>query len=163
MLTVAAFAAAPSTALADDAGVFAAYDARQPTELAAAAEKYVNAARRVRRTDGSRRAYRAVIRADNELNAVLGTIGGEVAAQTASTPAGTAAREAALNEVQAWRRANTLEIRAIRSALSGRERRARRILRGANRSFRAAVRHGKTAVEQFAAAGLSSPNGPLTG
>jgi hypothetical protein len=57
-----------SSAAADDAGLFATYNARQPTDLAAANAEYKRAARVVRRSDG-RRGGRAVIRANHRINA----------------------------------------------------------------------------------------------
>lgn len=146
---------------ADDGSVFAAYDARQGTDLKGAADAYVRAGRRSRRT-GKDADLRAVIRTDRRLNAVLSLIGGEIAAQTASTEAGAEARRLALREVRAWRRANTIEMRALRAAINGHFGRARRLIRRADRTMLNCFRLGRRAVARFSAAGLSSPNGAVS-
>jgi Ni/Co efflux regulator RcnB len=157
----ACLAAAPA-ASADDASVFGAYTARQASEVDPAGKAYLRAARQARRT-GTRRAYRAVIRADRAINAVLTQIEADLSAQAASSEPGTAARTAALAEVRGWRRANDDEIRAVRALVRGDRPTANRWLRRATRKMRRTFRHGKTAVGQFTAVGLSSPVGAISG
>jgi hypothetical protein len=156
----ACLAAAPA-ASADDAGVFSAYTARQANGVDPAGEKYLRAVKQARRT-GTRRAYRAVIRADRGINAVLRVIEGEVTAQLPSSEPGAAARTAGLKEVRGWRRANNDEIRAVRALIEGDQARANRWLRRATRKMRRTFRHGRTAVARFKAVGLTSPVGAIS-
>jgi hypothetical protein len=151
---------APAAA-ADDAGLFSTYTARQANGVDPAGKEYLRAVRQAKRT-GTRRAYRAVIRADRGINEVLTRIEGEISAQVASSDPGTAARTAALKEVRGWRRANNDEIRAIRALMSGHDARANRRLRRATRKMRRTFRHGRDAVAQFKAVGLTSPVGAIS-
>ena len=154
-------AALPASAAADDAGLFAAYDGRQTTDLKAATDRYLRAVRRASRT-GSARSLRRVIAADRALNRVLRSIGRGVSAQAPSSATGSGARTAALNEIRGWRRANNLEIRSVRAAIARRRATSERLLRRANRTYRRAHQAGRRAVARFGALGLSSPNGTLS-
>jgi hypothetical protein len=88
------------------------------------------------------RRLRAVIRADEHINAVLSVVEGELVAQAASTSNGSRARRQALREVRGWKRANRLEIRAIRHVIAGHPARYRSWNRRANRTM---VRAGQVA------------------
>ncbi len=161
LATTAAGALAPA-AQADDAGVFAAYNARQANELDPAAVAYARAAKRSRRS-GTDRAYRSVIRADRAMNAVLARIGREVKAQRASSETGGGARRAALAEVRAWLKANRLEIRALRAVIAGRRTEGERLVARADRTMRRQTYpSGRRAVRRFKAVGLSSPVAALS-
>jgi hypothetical protein len=155
---VPAVAAPP--AVADDASVVAAYDARQATDLPAAMGQYARAVRRFMRSF-SDRAARSVIRADRRLNEVLRRIRGEVAAQAASSPRGDDGRGLALREIRGWRQANLLEVRGLRANIAGRHARARRYVRRATRTFNHADVLGSRAVRAFRDAGHPPPHGSV--
>jgi hypothetical protein len=148
-------------ALADDAAVFNAYIARQASEVNPAANAYARAARRARRT-GTARAYRAVIRADQRINAVLGVIEGELLAQGPSSDPGSRARTAAVREVRGWARGNRYEIRGVRALIHGRRARAGAWLARADRTMRRTYRYGRRAVARFREVGLTSPVGAIS-
>jgi hypothetical protein len=160
-VTVAAalLTAAPA-ASADDASLFNAYNARQG-EIDSAGDQYLRAVRRARR-NGTARAFRGVIRANNRTNAILATIKSELAAQQASSEHGRRARAYAFREVRWWRRANNLESQSIREGLRGHSARSRELLRRGNRTIRRCYRAGRRAVRQFKAVGLTSPIGPIS-
>jgi hypothetical protein len=149
---------APSAA-ADDASLFATYNARQPTDLAAASAEYKRAFRIVRRSDG-RRGVRAVMRANRRINAVLKVIEGELAAQAPSSEHGVTARRSAIREVRGWHRANRYENRGWRTAARGDS--PRRLMDRATDEFLRAFRQGRRAVRHFKAVGLSSPLRAIT-
>jgi hypothetical protein len=149
---------APSAA-ADDPSLFAAYTARQASELAPASAAYEEAFAVVERSDG-RRGARGVIRANQGINRVLTAIEGDLRAQAASSESGTRARRAALREVRGWRRANRYESRGWRAARHQRD--PRRHMRRAGDEMLRAFRHGQRAVKHFAAVGLSSPDRAIT-
>ena len=153
-------AATAPPALADDASVVAAYDARQTTDLPAAGQAYLKARRRYERVNTVASARR-VIRKDKALNTVLRRIAGEVAAQPASTPRGDEGRRLALREIRAWIAANRLEIRAIRLTIRGHLARANRLIARANRTFRHGERLGRRAVRAFADSGHPAPHGSV--
>jgi len=160
VLVPLALAVAAPPAVADDATVVAAYDARQTTDLPAAGRQYLRARKRYERS-GSARAARAIIRADRRLNEVLERIGGEVAAQSPSSPRGEDGRALALREVRGWRKANQLEMRALRAIVAGRRAAARRYIRRANRTFGHAESLGRRAVRAFKDAGRPPPHGSV--
>jgi hypothetical protein len=72
------------------------------------------------------------------------------------------AGEKYLRAVRGWRRANNDEIRALRALIDGDRARANRWLRRATRKMRRTFRHGRTAVAQFKAVGLTSPVGAIS-
>ena len=160
---LAAFAAVAVTApaaLADDASVVAAYDARQTTDVPAAGQAYVKARRRFERV-GTIASARRVIRTDQALNTVLRRIAGEVAAQTASSARGDDGRRLALREIRAWVAANRLEIRAIRAWIAGRGARADRLDDRSNGTFARGHALGRKAVRAFTDAGHPPPHGSV--
>jgi hypothetical protein len=146
-------------AAADDASLFAVYNARQASELAPASAAYKEAYAVVERSDG-RRGARGVIRANHGINRVLTAIEADLTAQAASSESGTRARRAALREVRGWRRANRYENRGWRAARRGRN--PRRHSRRAGDEMLRAFKHGQRAVKHFAAVGLSSPGRAIT-
>jgi hypothetical protein len=150
--------AAPA-ASADDGSLFAAYNARQPMDVAAASAEYKRAFRIVKRTD-ARRGVRQVMRANRRINAVLKLIEGELAAQAASSERGAKARRAAIREVRGWHRANRYENRGWRTA--GRGESPERWMRRAGDEMLRAFRQGRRAVRHFKAVGLSSPLRAIT-
>jgi hypothetical protein len=154
-----AYLVATSSASADDASLFAAYNARQPTDVAAASAEYKRAAKVVRRTDG-RRGGRAVIRANRRINGALKVIEGELAAHAPSSEHGVKAQRCAIREVRGWHRANRYENRGLRAALRGEsfERWGRR----AGDEMLRAFKQGRRAVRHFKAVGLSSPLRAIT-
>jgi hypothetical protein len=156
-LGVCLAAAAPATA--DDASLFAAYNARQMSELPAASDAYERAFAILERTK-ARRGVRAVMRANRRINRVLTAIERDLNAQAPSSEPGTRARRAAVREVRGWRRANRYENRGWR--VGGRGDDPRPLLRRAGKEMLRAMRHGRRAVRRFAAVGLSSPYGPVT-
>jgi hypothetical protein len=160
LLAAALLVATAAPARADDASVVAAYDARQTTDLPAAGRQYLRARKRYERS-GSDRAARAIIRADRRLNGVLKRIGGEVAAQAASSERGGDGRKLALREIRGWRRANQLEIRGVRAIIANRNAAARSYGRRANRTFSHAVALGRRAVREFRDAGNPPPHGSV--
>jgi hypothetical protein len=149
----ASLATAPAAA-ADDASLFATYNARQPTDVAAASAEYKRAFRVVRRSDG-RKGIRGVMRANRRINGVLTLIEGELAAQVPSSEHGVKARRSAIREVRGWRRANGYENRGWRALLRGES--PRRMARRAGDEMVRAFKQGRRAVRQFKAVGLSSP------
>jgi hypothetical protein len=158
-IAVALLTAAPA-ASADDASLFNAYNARQG-EMDAAGEQYLRAVRRATKR-GTARAFRGIIRANNRMNAILGTIKSDLAAQQASSANGRRARVHAFREVRWWRRANNFESEAIREGLRGHRARSRALFRRGNRTIRRCYREGRRAVRRFKAAGLTSPVGPIS-
>jgi hypothetical protein len=161
LLALAAALAAAPAASADDAGLFAAYNARQESEVDPAAEAYADAVRRARRRNTAA-AWRAVIRTDRGINRVLTAIELDLTAQVASSEPGGRARTAGLREVRGWRTANRYEIRSIRALLDGRLARANELLERATRLMRRVYRRGRRAVAAFAEVGLSSPVGAVS-
>jgi hypothetical protein len=151
--------AVAAPAAADDAGVFNAYVARQPTDLKAANRAWHDAFRVVKRSDGER-GVRGVIRANEQINAVLTTIEGELNAQAPSSEIGTRAHRNAIREVRGWRRANGYENRAWRRSLAGRS--SKRHFDRALDEFLRAFRQGQRAIRRFAKLGLSSPERAIT-
>jgi hypothetical protein len=145
-------------ALADDASLFGAYNARQG-DFDAAGAAYVRAARRANRHH-TRRNLRRVIAADKAMNRILTAIKSDLVAQSASSAHGRKARAAAFREVRWFRRANGFEIRGVR--LNMRNRSAGSWLRRAERTVRRSYRQGRIAVRHFKAVGLKSPNGPIS-
>jgi hypothetical protein len=158
-IAVALLTAAPA-ALADDASLFNAYNARQG-EMDAAGQQYVRAVRRATRRNTAR-AWRGIIRANNRMNAILTTIKSELAAQQASSANGRRARVHAFREVRWWRRANNFESAGIRAGLRGHPARSRTQFRRGNRTIRRCYREGRRAVRRFRAVGLTSPLGPIS-
>ena len=158
-VAVALLAAAPA-ASADDASLFNAYNARQG-EMDAAGKQYVRAVRRAVKRN-TVRAWRGIIRANNQMNTILTTIKSELAAQPASSANGRRARVHAFREVRWWRRANNFESSAIRAGLHGNSARSRTLFRRGNRTIRRCYREGRRAVRRFRAAGLTSPLGPIS-
>jgi hypothetical protein len=156
---VAVLATAPA-ASADDAGLFNAYNARQ-AEVDNAADQYTRAFRRALR-NSTTRAWRRIIRANDNINVILTTIKSELAAQTASSARGRRARTQALREVRWWRRANNFESQAIREGLRGHRTRSRRMFRRSDRTILRAGSAGRRAVRHFKAVGLTSPLGPIS-
>jgi hypothetical protein len=158
IVTPAAAAAAmlltAAPAAADDASLFATYNARQPTDVAAASAEYKRAFRVVRRSDG-RRGARGVIRANKRINEVMTLIEAELSAQVASSEHGARARRCALREVRGWRRANRYESRGWRRAMRG-ESPGRWMHRAGDEMVRA-FKQGRRAVRHFKAVGLTSP------
>jgi hypothetical protein len=142
-------------AVADDAGLFAAYNARQATELAPANQVYKDAFAVLKRSDGRRGAL-GVIRANRGINRVLTAMEADLRAQIASSESGVRARRSALREVRGWRRANRYESRGWRAARRGRNP-SRHMRRAGDEMYRA-FKHGQRAVKHFAAVGLSSPD-----
>lgn len=159
LLTVTLALLAPP-ALADDASVVAAYDARQTTDLPAAGQAYLKARRRFERVRTNASARR-VIRRDRALNTVLRRIAGEVAAQTASSPRGDEGRRLALREIRAWVQANVLEIRAFRHWIRGQGARVNRLIARANRTFAHGERLARRAVRAFTDTGHRPPHGSV--
>jgi hypothetical protein len=151
--------AVAAPAAADDAGVFNAYVARQPTDLKAANSAWHDAFRVVKRSDGER-GVRGVIRANKQINAVLTTIESELNAQAPSSEIGTRAHRNAIREVRGWRRANRYENRAWRRALAGRN--SKRQFDRAGDEFLRAFQQGQHAIRRFAKVGLSSPERAIT-
>jgi hypothetical protein len=149
----ASLATAPAAA-ADDASLFATYNARQPTDIAAAVAEYKRAFRTVRRSDG-RRGGRGILRANRRINGVLTVIEGELAAQAPSSEHGVKARRSAIREVRGWRRANRYESRGWRAAMRGDS--PERWMRRAGKEMYRAFKQGRRAVRHFKAVGLSSP------
>jgi hypothetical protein len=160
LAALVAVAAAAPPALADDASVVAAYDARQTTDLPAAGQAYQEARRRFDRVL-TIRAARRVIRTDQALNTVLRRIAGEVAAQTVSSARGDEGRLLALREIRAWVAANRLEIRAFRVWMRGSRARANRLIGRANRTFLHGERLGRRAVRAFTDTGHAPPHGSV--
>jgi hypothetical protein len=143
-----------SSAAADDASLFATYNARQPTDVAAANAEYKRAAKIVKRSDG-RRGVRALLRANRRLNEVLTVIEGELTSQAASSEHGGEAQRCAIREVRGWRRANRYESRAWRRAMRGES--PERLARRAGDEMFRAFKQGRRAVRHFKSVGLSSP------
>ena len=156
---VGAALATAAPAAADDAGLFNAYVARQPTDIKAANDAYLAAFERVERSDGDR-GIRALIRANKGINEVLTVVEGELDAQAPSSEIGTRAKRNAIREVRGWRRANRYENRGWRRALAGRS--ATRQFDRAEDEFLLAFRQGKKAVRRFKKLGLSSPERGIT-
>jgi hypothetical protein len=92
---------------------------------------------------------------------VLKLIGGEVAAQAASSPRGGDGRALSLREIRGWRRANELEVRGLRAQIAGHYARARRYGRRATRTFGHAASLGRRAVRAFRDAGVPPPHGSV--
>jgi hypothetical protein len=149
-----AFLLAAPAASADDASLFATYNARQPTDLAAANAEYKRAFRIVRRSDG-RRGVRAVMRANRRINGVLELIEGELGAQAASSERGVKAQRCGIREVRGWHRANRYENRGWRAAMRGES--PERLFRRAGEEMYRAFKQGRRAVRHFKAVGLTSP------
>jgi hypothetical protein len=156
---LAALVAAPP-ALADDASLFGAYNARQG-DVNAAGDEYLRAVRRFNRHPTARN-LRRIVRADRHINAVLTAIKSDLADQQASSDHGRKARASAFREVRWWRRANIFEIRSIRAALHGRRAAARYWIRRADHTVQRAYAQGRRAVRHFRAVGLVSPSGPIS-
>jgi|SRR5688500_5953306 len=144
---------APPVASADDASLFATYNARQPTDVAAAAAEYKRAWRTLRRSDG-RRGVRGILRANRRINDVTKVIEGELAAQVPSSDHGVKAQRAAIREVRGWHRANRYESRGWRRAMRGESPRA--LMRRAGKEMYRAFKQGRRAVRHFKAVGLTS-------
>jgi pyridoxal biosynthesis lyase PdxS len=162
--TVAVLAAAPP-AVADDAGVFNAYVARQASEVDPGSDAYLRASERVGKAKtarAARRAFRAVIRANQQINGALRRIEADIEALPASSANGTTARREALKEVRGWQLANRLESRVIRRILAGKRVNVRRELRRPNKIMRRVYRNGRRAVRNFNAVGLASPVGAVS-
>jgi hypothetical protein len=147
-------------AVADDASLFSAYNARQG-DVNAASDEYIRAVRRFNR-HATARNLRRIVRADRHINAVLTAIKSDLAAQQASSDHGRTARACAFREVRWWRRANNFEIRSIRAALHGKPAASRHWLRRADRTVHRAYAQGRRAVRHFRAVGLVSPSGPIS-
>jgi hypothetical protein len=163
--TIGALLTLAAPAAADDAGLFNAYVARQASEVDPASEAYLRATRRLgkaRTVRGARRAFRAIVRADKRINRALSRIERDIEPQTASSEPGARARRQALKELRGWRLANRLEIRVVRRILRGERFDVRRALGRPNRIMRRVYRHGRRAVRNFAAVGLSSPVGAVS-
>ena len=157
-LAIAAFAAIallPSSAAADDASVFAAYNGHQE-EFAQAAANYRRAVRNARRS--SRGAtddqLRAIIDADKQINAVLVTITGEVKAQQPSGPPGARAKKYALRNLILFKKANDLEILSYEHLLDGKKRASDAAYRRGIQTLKRSSRYGKLAVKAFDKLGL---------
>jgi hypothetical protein len=152
-------------AIADDAGVFNAYVARQASEVDPAGDAYLRATRRVgnaKTARQARRAFRAVIRADKRINRALGHVEADLEAQQPSSDPGTVARTEGLREVRGWQLANRLEMRVVRRILRGERFSVRRALRRPNKIMRRVYRNGRRAVRNFQAVGLSNPVGAVS-
>ena len=158
VLAVSLAAAAP--AAADDASLFAAYDARQASgEVRAASDAWKAAFAIVEKSDGDR-GVRGVIRANKAINALMTTIEGELEAQVSSSETGARAKRAAIREVRGWRRANRYENRGWRRALDGLS--SGRQFDRAGDEMADAFRDGQRAVRRFGRVGLSSSFGAIT-
>jgi hypothetical protein len=150
---------AASAAQADDASLFSAYNARQP-QVDAAADAYSRAVKR-NHHHPSVKHFRAIIATDRDINAVLGAIKSDLAAQQASSTHGRKARACAFREVRWWRRANNQEIHAIKLIIKRRYAAGNDAIDRANRTMVRAGRQGRKAVRQFKAVGLKSPLGAI--
>jgi hypothetical protein len=163
--TAAGLLSVAPPAVADDAGLFNAYVARQASEVDPASAAYLRATERVgkaRTPRAARRAFRAVLRANKRINLALRHIEADMEPLPASTENGTRARSEALKEIRGWRLANRLESRVIRRILAGEQVNIRRALRRPNKIMRRVYRNGRRAVRNFAAVGLTSPVGAVS-
>jgi Ni/Co efflux regulator RcnB len=151
--------AAPA-AQADDASLFSAYNARQG-EVKSASDVYVRALKRNHKHPNNK-TLRAIIRADQGINAVLTAIKGDLAAQAASSASGRKARACAFREVRWWRRANDIEIRGVKQLIHQRRSAANSSFDRADHTVRRAYKQGRLAVRHFKAVGLTSPQGPIS-
>jgi hypothetical protein len=163
--TVGALLAVATPAVADDAGLFNAYVARQASEVDPASDAYLRAVDRLgkaRTPRAARRAFRAIIRANNRINRALRHIEADMEPLPASSEAGGRARAEALKEIRGWRLANRLESRVVRRILAGKPVNVRRALRRPNKIMRRVYRNGRRAVRNFKAVGLTSPVGAVS-
>jgi len=157
MVIVAAFGAAllPSTATADDASVWAAYNSHEP-EFAQAAANYRRAVRAARRA--GRRVTEdhltAIIDADEQINGVLLSVTNNVKAQAASTPAGERARRFALRNLILFFKANTLEMESYSALIDGNARAADSAYKRGVRTLRRSSRYARLATKAFAKLGF---------
>jgi hypothetical protein len=147
-------------ASADDASVFAAYEARQG-ELATQSAAWKETFKRLEESNATAD-IRALMDINRALNGILRVIEGELKAQAPSSERGTKARRAAVREVRGWHRANRYENRSWDATLDGRKRAMRRWNKRAGKEFLRAFRQGQRAVRHFKAIGLSSPNRAIT-
>ena len=104
-----------------------------------------------------------MIRDDGRINRVVTGIRREIVAAAPSSEDGGRAKAFALEEIDAWRAANRLEVRSLRAYLRGRKRRFRRLMRRAGRvMYEQAYPSGRRAVRAFRAAGFESEEGALS-
>jgi hypothetical protein len=164
MITAAAAALLllPTPASADDAGVLSAYNGRQP-ELQQGIDAYVSASRAARRagrrvTDDQ---LRAIISGDQQINAVLVQLAGDVKAQQASSATGRKARTYALREIVLWRRANELEIAGLEYEIARRPRQAEAAYTRGLRTYRRSQRYGRLTQRTFRKIGLKTPGNDI--
>jgi putative protein kinase ArgK-like GTPase of G3E family len=138
-LMILAFAAvaaiaAPAGASAKDADVVAAYKSHRPA-LERAVDAYKHAVRKARRTQ-KRRWYRRLIAVDKRMNRVLTRLVTAVEKRHPSTKTGSRGKRCTLAAHRYWRKANRLEIAAVRAFLNGNRRRADRLIARGTRIMR---------------------------
>jgi hypothetical protein len=150
----------PSPAAADDASLFATYNARQPA-LAQESEAWKQTFKRLKESK-SEADTRALMAVNRRINGILKVIEGELKAQAPSSEHGVKARRAAVREVRGWHRANRYENRFWRAVLQRRRAAARRLNRRAGAEYLRAFRQGQRAIRHFKAVGLSSPERAIT-
>ena len=153
-----AFAVLVPVAGASDASLLEAYRSHRK-ELRTAGEHYFKAVERLEKNGASDKEFRALIRADYEINSVLRKIAKAMRAEQASSDHGRRAKRNGLEAILRWRKANRFEITAARVRIHNREERARYWIRRAIRQFRRGMKAEKRARAAFRDAGLKPGQG----
>lgn len=162
MKTRIALAAAAMTlafagpAQADDASVFTAYTGHA-AERDAANKAYIDAIDALNKGSATDDEFRAVIAANDQINAVIGTVRTETAAQDASTEKGTLARRLSLKEFALLVRNNVLENKALNAYLAGDDKTGKRLLKKQRRMLKTYHRTYTRAHRAWKAAGFKPP------
>jgi hypothetical protein len=156
-MTVALLAVWCAPARADDAGVWSAYNGRDP-ELDHALEVHDRASHRYQHSHGlAPRRIRAVIAADRGLVTVLGQLAGDVKAEEPSTAIGARAQTFAVRGETAWKLSQTYEIKALRNRLHGHDLSSDRWYRKCLQIGKRSVRYLRRAEAAFKKAGFRRP------
>jgi hypothetical protein len=145
----------PATAVADDASVLKAYEAKShEAELTAEMKKFDKVNREIEDKGLSDRRLRRMIAISQRFRKILAVIRSEVQAETASTEDGARAKRNAVKAIESLRRSFRLGIRGCRAALNERYQKAWHLFTDAEHAAEAAGKYDKRARRAFRDAGL---------
>jgi hypothetical protein len=158
-VVAAAFAALalPAVATADDQAVWTTYNHSHGKALSRATDAYVKAYKRMIKTHFQKpRWIRASLKASKGLLPLVRAITADVRAQQPSSDGGKEGKALLMKALNAWKTAQTLDVRALRADLEGRHRRAIRIAKRSTAAFARSDRYEKKAIKELRAAGVDA-------